>query len=75
MKRHLLFSLVLTGVCSAVSATPNMVYILADAMGIGDIAALNAEAKVKTPHLDSLVAEGMNFSDAHTAPAVCTPTR
>ena len=55
--------------------TPNIVYILADDMGIGDIAALNAEAKVKTPHLDTLVADGMSFADAHSASAVCTPTR
>ena len=54
---------------------PNIVYILADDMGIGDIAALNDAAKVKTPYLDSLAAEGMTFTDAHTPSAVCTPTR
>lgn len=59
----------------AEAAPPNIVYILADDMGIGDIAALNPNAKVKTPHLDRLVAQGINFTDAHTASAVCTPTR
>jgi arylsulfatase A len=72
-KSHLAF-LFLATVASAIER-PNIVYILADDMGIGDIAALNPEAKVKTPHLDQLVAQGMNFTDAHTASAVCTPTR
>ncbi len=54
---------------------PNIVYILADDMGMGDVAALNPGAKLKTPHLDALIAGGMSFSDAHTASSVCTPTR
>ena len=54
---------------------PNIIYILTDDMGVGDVAVLNPEAKVKTPHLDSMAAKGMSFSDAHTASAVCTPTR
>ena len=59
----------------AKSGLPNIVYILADDMGVGDVAALSPEAKVKTPNIDALVAGGMQFSDAHTASAVCTPTR
>jgi len=54
---------------------PNIVYILADDMGVGDVAAYNPGAKLKTPHLDALIAGGMSFSDAHTASSVCTPTR
>ena len=54
---------------------PNIIFILADDMGIGDISALNAESKIQTPNLDKLIAQGMNFTDAHTASAVCTPTR
>jgi arylsulfatase A-like enzyme len=54
---------------------PNIVYILADDMGIGDIRILNPEAKVATPNLDELFRAGMTFTDAHTAAAVCTPTR
>jgi arylsulfatase A len=54
---------------------PNIVYILADDMGIGDISALNDESKIQTPNLDRLIAQGMTFTDAHTASAVCTPTR
>ena len=62
---------------AAISAAekPNIVYILADDMGVGDVACLNPEAKVKTPHLDGLAANGMIFNDAHTSSAVCTPTR
>ncbi|MFV0267654.1 MAG: sulfatase family protein [Draconibacterium sp.] len=55
--------------------TPNIIYILADDMGYGDIMALNKESKIETPHLDRLVAEGMSFFDAHSNSAVCTPTR
>ena len=53
----------------------NLNGILADDMGVGDVAALNPGAKVKTPNIDGLAAGGMQFSDAHTASAVCTPTR
>ena len=60
--------------CPAVE-TPNIIFILADDMGIGDISALNAESKIQTPNLDKLIAQGMNFTDAHTASSVCTPTR
>ena len=54
---------------------PNIVYILADDMGYGDIKALNADSKIPTPHLDRLVENGLNFTDAHSNSAVCTPTR
>src|SRR3954466_10134715 len=54
---------------------PNVVFILADDFGVGDIHALHPSNKLATPNLDRLVAEGMHFTDAHTASAVCTPTR
>jgi arylsulfatase A-like enzyme len=54
---------------------PNIVFILADDMGVGDVSALNPEAKVNTPALDAMIKEGMHFTDAHTSSAVCTPTR
>lgn len=60
---------------AAPAARPNVVVILADDMGYGDIRANNAEAKIPTPHLDRLVESGMNFTDAHTASSVCTPSR
>ncbi len=54
---------------------PNIVVILADDLGYGDLHCLNAEGRIATPHLDQLAAEGMRFSDAHSGSAVCTPTR
>ncbi|WP_018631114.1 sulfatase family protein [Niabella aurantiaca] len=54
---------------------PNIVYILADDLGYGDIQCYNAQAQVRTPHIDGLAAQGMRFSDAHTTSSVCTPSR
>ncbi|MBM4001040.1 MAG: arylsulfatase [Planctomycetes bacterium] len=54
---------------------PNIVLILADDLGYGDVRCLNARGKIPTPHLDRLAAEGMTFTDAHSGSAVCTPTR
>ncbi len=68
-------AVLLAGAVFAQANPPNIVFIMADDMGVGDVAALNPEAKVETPNLDALVAGGMHFTDAHTASAVCTPTR
>ena len=54
---------------------PNIVYILADDMGYGDVSCLNEESKIRTEQLDRLAAAGMRFSDAHASSAVCTPSR
>jgi len=54
---------------------PNIVYILADDMGYGDLACQNPKSKIPTPHLDKLASEGIRFTDAHSPSAVCTPTR
>lgn len=54
---------------------PNIIYVLADDLGYGDVAAFNENSKIKTPHLDQLADEGMKFTDAHTSSSVCTPTR
>lgn len=59
----------------AISAQPNIVYILADDLGYGDVSCYNPDSKIQTPHVDRLAAEGMRFLDAHTPSAVCTPTR
>jgi arylsulfatase A-like enzyme len=61
--------------CSRQDELPNIIFVLADDMGYGDVAALNPDGKIRTPHLDGMVAEGMVFADAHTTSAVCTPTR
>ena len=54
---------------------PNIVYILADDMGQGDLTCYNSKSKIKTPAIDGLAADGMMFTDFHTNSAVCTPTR
>ncbi|WP_430809731.1 MULTISPECIES: sulfatase family protein [unclassified Carboxylicivirga] len=63
--------------CQEKTATvaPNIIYILADDMGYGDVKALNANSKIPTPNLDQLAKEGITFTDAHSNSAVCTPTR
>ncbi|MDA0349392.1 MAG: sulfatase-like hydrolase/transferase [Verrucomicrobia bacterium] len=60
---------------SAVEAKPNIVIILADDLGYGDVSCYNPEAKVRTQNLDRLAMEGMRFTDAHSPSTVCTPTR
>ena len=57
------------------SAQPNILLILADDLGYGDVGCYNAQAKAPTPHLDRLAREGMRFTDAHSAATVCTPSR
>ena len=59
----------------AAAAPPNIVYILADDLGYGDLGCYQRGSKNPTPHLDRLAAEGMRFTDAHSPSAVCTPTR
>lgn len=55
---------------------PNIVVILADDLGSGDVQRLNPNrGKIKTPHLDKLASQGMTFTDAHSGSSVCTPTR
>lgn len=54
---------------------PNIIFIMADDMGYGDLSCLNPESGVKTPHMDRIAEEGMIFTDAHSPSAVCTPTR
>lgn len=78
MKRHLLAVLsACLGLISSVSAEkPNIIYILADDLGYGDVQYLNPEqGKIPTPHMDQLASQGMVFTDAHTSSSVCTPTR
>ena len=57
------------------SEMPNIIYVLADDLGYGDIGSFNPDGKILTPHIDKLASEGMKFTDAHTSSAVCTPTR
>ncbi len=54
---------------------PNIVIILADDMGFGDMACQNPDSKIPTPNLDRLASQGLRFTDGHSPSAVCTPTR
>lgn len=54
---------------------PNIVVILADDLGYGDVSSYNDQSAFQTPNIDELAEHGMKFTDAHTTSAVCTPTR
>ncbi len=57
------------------AARPNIVLILCDDLGQGDLGCYNAASKTPTPHMDALAKQGMRFTDMHTPSSVCTPTR
>ena len=72
-------SLTMTG-CMANANTPsakkpNIVFILADDLGYGDVSCMSPDSKIKTPNIDKIAKAGMKFTDAHSNSAVCTPTR
>ena len=54
---------------------PNIVYVLCDDLGYGDVGCNNDKGKIPTPSVDRLAAAGMRFTDAHSGSSVCTPTR
>lgn len=54
---------------------PNILFIMADDMGYGDLSVLNDESGIKTPVLDRLLEQGRNFTEAHTSASLCSPTR
>ena len=83
-KISLIFPLVLLNSCinkqnetdtASIKTLPNIVYILADDMGYGDLSSLNSKSGIKTPNMDKIVEEGIYFTDAHSNSSVCTPTR
>lgn len=59
---------------SATSGKPNIVFMIADDLGVGDLQCYGA-TKIKTPNLDRLAAGGIRATDAHASAAVCTPSR
>jgi arylsulfatase A-like enzyme len=85
MKRNLLSAFLIALIFSAcntgkkdlpdTSQLPNIVYILADDLGYGDVSFYNPNSKIRTPNIDRLATEGMRFTDAHSPSSVCTPTR
>lgn len=79
MKRLLLIVACVLGLIDHVRATdgkPNIVVILADDLGYGDVQCNNPErGKIATPHIDRLAAQGMRFTDGHSSSGVCSPSR
>ncbi len=54
---------------------PNIVYVLCDDLGWGDLGCYNPESAIPTPNADRLASQGVRFTDMHSPSAVCTPTR
>ncbi len=65
----------LAGHSAATQKHPNVIIVMADDLGIGDISPTHPECKIKTPNLQRLADQGLTFLDAHTPSSVCTPTR
>ncbi|MDX2429576.1 MAG: arylsulfatase, partial [Bacteroides sp.] len=87
LNQYSIFSLILPLVfgtlifsCSSTEKTkadqkPNIVFILADDMGYGDLGCYNPESKIATPNIDGLAKQGIRFTNAHAAGAWCVPSR
>jgi len=69
-----LFSLCCAAPLSLIAAPPNIILVLADDLGYGDLGSYG-QTKIRTPHLDRLAAEGMRFTDAYAGSTVCAPSR
>lgn len=77
LEQTLYVALVLAGIVCGITCAadqPNIVLINADDLGYGDLSCYGAE-KLQTPNIDRLAKEGRRFTDAHTASAVCSPSR
>src|SRR6478609_2306969 len=64
-----------TSFAAVAADKPNIVLILADDLGYGDVSCYNPDSKIATPRIDALAAQGTRFVDAHTPCSVCSPTR
>lgn len=64
-----------SGKANHIDQKPNIIIILADDMGYGDVSALNPYGRIQTPALDKMVHEGITFTDAHASGSLCTPSR
>ncbi|MFX0075327.1 MAG: sulfatase-like hydrolase/transferase, partial [Candidatus Hermodarchaeota archaeon] len=59
---------------SNIETLPNIIFILADDMGYGDLSCYGS-TKISTPNMDKIASQGVRFTDAHSSSAVCTPSR
>jgi arylsulfatase A len=72
----LLTVLLLTSLSAPAATKPNILVILADDLGYGDVHCNNPErGKIPTPNIDRLAAQGMRFTDGHSSSGVCSPSR
>lgn len=71
----LLSLLVLFSTTLRASEKPNVIFILCDDLGYGDVKCFNPDGKIATPHMDRIAENGLKFTDAHSSSAVCSPTR
>lgn len=79
-RREFLQSLTVGGVSAGLSAAgaasgPNIVYILCDDLGWGDLRSYNQDSQIPTPNADKLASQGTCLTDMHSPSSVCTPTR
>jgi arylsulfatase A len=74
-KLTMLVSILITVAGTTAAPVPNVLVILVDDMGYGDLQSYNPKSKIPTPHLDKLAQAGMRFTDAHAAGSVCHPSR
>jgi len=70
----LVFLIVIISGCKPPESKPNIIFIMADDLGYGDLGCYGSQ-KIKTPNIDKIAGEGVMFTDAHSPAAVCTPTR
>jgi len=69
-----LLTLGATGAMLQAAAQPNIVFIMADDLGYGELGSYG-QTKFKTPHLDRMAAEGTRFTDVYAGSTVCAPSR
>ena len=74
MNKLITISSALLTAAAVKAQTPNIVFILADDLGYGDISAFNPESKIHTPNIDKLAEHGIAFTDAHASSALSTPS-
>ena len=75
MNKLITVSSILLAATAVKAQSPNVIFILADDLGYGDISAFNPESKIHTPNIDNLTHSGISFTDAHSSSALSTPSR
>lgn len=77
MSRKILFTVfvILYTNIQAQQSNPNIIFILADDLGIGDVSSFNPNSKIKTSNIERMAINGLRFSNAHSGSSVCTPSR